>query len=119
MTELEGFFDPHRYEDSTRAPSFDRRPEQRFDRIAFAVRALNQLSPPRTRVAVFPSNRFVVKQGLDLMRGLHARWAMVGIPRDASARSIVLALTRIDGVPRAPYALETTLEAAALAARAN
>ena len=119
MSELPNPFNVYRYEDRTRRDDVERRPDQRFDRLTFALHALDLLSPARTRIAVFVSSRLEVTQGLDLARGPGARWAMVGIPRDASAESIVLALTKIDGLDEKPYSLSITLEAAQATERAN
>ncbi|HEU5072987.1 MAG TPA: hypothetical protein VFU02_02425 [Polyangiaceae bacterium] len=110
---------PYRFEERTRAADYERHPWQRFDRVAFALRALRVLIPRETRIVVFRSNRLQVTQGLDLARGSHARWVMLGIPWDASAESIVLALAQLDGLRQRPYALEATLEAARAAAHGN
>lgn len=88
-------FDPHRYEDRATDRDFARSPELGFDRLAFAMHALRLLRMPRTRVAVFPSHRISVESGRELGAVADARWAMVGIPSDASPRSIVLALSEI------------------------
>ena len=119
MSDLDRTLHTFRYEDPRRSEACERRPEQRFDRLAFALRAVGLLRPHETRVAVFPSSRLVVEEGRDLARGPEARWAMVGIPKDASAKSIVLALTRLERVRRAPYALEATLSAAEAAVSSN
>ena len=103
---------PYRYEERSRASDYERQPRRRFDRVAFALLALRVLMPPNIRIAVFRSNRLQVSQGLDLVRGPGARWVMLGIPSDASAESIVLALTQIEGVGQHPYTLEATLNAA-------
>ncbi len=94
MRQLEPL-DPHHYEYREQVREFERTPEQRFDRVAFAIRALNLLQIPRMRVAVFASRRLHVEWGRQLGSSPDARWAMVGIPSDASARSIVLALSEI------------------------
>ena len=112
MNDLDRTLHTFRYEDPRRADDCERRPDQRFDRLAFALRAVGLLGPERTRVAVFTSSRLVVEEGRDLARGPGARWAMVGIPRDASAQSIVLALTRLESVAGTPYSFEATLRAA-------
>src|SRR5690606_25801010 len=119
MSELANSFNVYRYEDRARLQETERRPDQRFDRLGFALHALDLLRPERTRIAVFTSHRLQVTQGIDLGRGPGARWVMVGIPRDASAESIVLALTKIEGLNDKPYALSITLEAAQLTERAN
>lgn len=110
---------PYRFEARTRASDYERHPWQRFDRVAFALRALRLLIPPDTRIVVFRSSRLQVIQGLDLGRGPNARWVMLGIPWDASAESIVLALAQLDGPRQRPYALAATLKAARTAGRRN
>lgn len=112
-------FNVYRYEERSRARDHERHPWQRFDRVAFALRALRLLIPSDTRIAVFRSNRLQVTQGLDLARGPSARWVMLGIPWDASAESIVLALTELAGVGQHPYSLEATLSWARSAAHGN
>jgi hypothetical protein len=112
MTEFAQALNPYRHEERSRASDYERHPWQRFDRVAFALRALRLLIPRETRIAVFRSNHLHVVQGRDLARGPNARWVMLGIPSDASAESIVLALTQIEGVGQHPYTLEATLDTA-------
>ena len=119
MTEIARGFSPYRYEALARAPDYERQSWQRFDRVAFALRALTLLIPTRTRIAVFRSNTLQVTQGIDLGRGPDARWVMLGIPPDASAESIVLALTKIEGVGQHPYTLEASLLAARITGQGN
>jgi hypothetical protein len=119
VTEFGRGLSPYRYEEHARAPDYERRSWQRFDRFAFALRALQLLIPPRTRIAVFRSNTLQVTQGIDLGRGPDARWVMLGIPADASAESIVLALTKIKGVGQHPYTLEASLRAAHITGHTN
>jgi hypothetical protein len=96
-----------------------RRPEQHFNRLAFALAAARLLDPSQTRIAVFRSNLLQVRQGRDLARGPHARWVMLGIPPDSSAESIVLALTQIDRLDTQPFARESALLAARALVEAN
>lgn len=119
MSDLVPGLNAYRYEERSRATVYERRPWQRFDRVAFALRALRLLIPADTRIAVFRSNRLQVVQGRDLARGPSARWVMLGVPWDASAESIVLALTELNGVGRHPYALEATFSAAESAVRGH
>lgn len=119
MSELTGSLNPYRYEDPSRVGSYQRRPEQRFDRVAFALRALGLLKPTRTRVAVFASHRLEVQQGVDLARGPDARWVMLGVPEDASAESIVLALTKLERGAPERYVLDVMLGEAFVVAPAN
>jgi hypothetical protein len=103
---------PYRYEDRAERHRYDRSSHQRFDRLAFALRAVELLRPASTTVIVFRSQRLHVQQGRDLRRGNGARWAMVGIPSDASAESIALALADIEGVTTGPFVFDLALAAA-------
>jgi hypothetical protein len=69
MNDLDRTLHTFRYEVPRRAEACERRPEQRFDRLAFALEAVGLLRPRQTRVAVFPSSRLVVEEGRDLARG--------------------------------------------------
>src|SRR5690606_28220707 len=115
----EGPFNAYRYEDPARTRADERRPLQRFDRVAFALGALRLLPLAKTRVAVFRSGRLELKQGLDMGRGPDARWVMLGIPGDASAESIALALTELVGPGGLPYGLAAMLALAERAGHAN
>jgi hypothetical protein len=88
-----------------------------FDRIAFALRALEILKPRGMTVAVF-HGRFDLKieRGRDWGGGPNATWAMVRIPPDASREHIILALTELSGLPAAPWLLDTLLSNRALGA---
>ena len=91
-----------------------------FDRIAFALRALEILKPRGMTVAVF-AGRFdlQVERGRDWGRGPDATWAMVRIPPDASRENIVLALAELclnadgsataGGLPTTPWLLDTLM----------
>jgi hypothetical protein len=111
--------DPSHLETIERAEHRGRSSRASFDRLAFALRAIDVLRPPGTDIVVYPSSRLEVQQGRDLRRGNAARWALVGIPRDASAASIALALLEIEGTPQRPITLELVLAAADAAERAN
>jgi hypothetical protein len=81
-----------------------------FDRIAFAMRALNRLNPHRMKVAVYPAvSSLRVESGEDHRRGEGARWAIVGIPPDASREHIAYALVELAGVAGIPYAVQAIL----------
>jgi hypothetical protein len=83
---------------------------ERFDRLAFAMRALALLRPTATRVAVYPRRSAIsVEQGRDLEHGFLSRWAMVGIPPDATREHIVLALAELSPVPAPAYLLDALL----------
>jgi hypothetical protein len=82
---------------------------RQFDRIAFAMRALERLAPRRLTVAVYPSSLSLnVQRGRDLRRE-GAEWAIVGIPPHASRAYIAYALAELAGVESLPYALQLML----------
>jgi hypothetical protein len=89
--------------------------QERFDRIAFALRALEILKPRSMTVAVF-HGRFGLKieRGRDWGGGPDATWAMVSIPADATRENIILALTELSGLPATPWLLDTLLSHRAL-----
>ncbi len=103
---------PYRYEVVTELRRSDRGTSGRFDRLAFALRAVELLGPGATTVVVYRSTRLHVQQGRDLRRGATARWAIVGVPADATAESIALVLTEIHGLSGGPFSLELALTAA-------
>jgi hypothetical protein len=111
--------DSHRYEHRASIRDFERSPEQRFDRVAFAVKVLGLLRIPHIRVALFASRRFVVESGRELGSNPDSRWAMVGIPADASARSIVLALSEIMRPAGEAHRLHVAWAAAEMVERGN
>jgi hypothetical protein len=80
-----------------------------FDRIAFAMRALDILRPKRMRVAVYPTlSSLRVEQGRDL-RPDGVSWALVGIPPHASREHIAYALAELAGVASVPFAVQLLL----------
>ena len=88
--------------------------EERFDRIAFAQRALDLVRPQRTRVAVCEGVfRVHVASGKN-WRGGYERWAVLSVPPKASRRAIALAALEL-AAPSAeppPYALDVLLASA-------
>ncbi|KYF51001.1 hypothetical protein BE08_43700 [Sorangium cellulosum] len=83
-----------------------------FDRIAFAMRALDRLRPRRMTVAVYPALAALrVERGKNLHRGEGGSWAIVGIPPHASREHIAYALAELAGVESVPYAVQTLLAA--------
>jgi len=112
MDDLGLNLNPYRYEIVSQLRQFDRSHEGRFDRIAFALRAVELLRPGATTVIVYRSTRLHVEQGRDLRRGNHSRWAIVGVPVNASAESIALALTEIEGVAAGPFIFDLALSEA-------
>ncbi len=88
-----------------------------FDRIAFAMSALDHVLPRRMTVAVCRGrSRLRVESGRAWGRGEGARWAMVSIPPRASRKAIVLALMGLRGAPEepgpSPYILDVLLSGA-------
>jgi hypothetical protein len=91
---------------------------ERFDRIAFALRALEILKPRGMTVAVFHSRFSLrIERGRDWSGGPEATWAMVAVPPDATRENIVLALTELSGLPVTPWLLDTLLSHRALGER--
>lgn len=85
---------------------FRRTDAERFDRIAFAVRALGVLRPDAT-VAVYPRSLDLrVERGRDLARGPGAEWAIVGIPPNASREYIAFALAELAGLEASPFVVD-------------
>lgn len=83
--------------------------DERFDRGAFALRALGLMRPPRTTVAICEgSTRLRVEHGRRWGHPGEA-WAMLAIPRHASKRAIALAVAELSGAPAA-WALDVLLE---------
>src|SRR5689334_1908140 len=66
---------------------------ERFDRLAFAERAVALVRPPHTRVAICEGSRRVqVTSGRQWGANLDARWVILSVPRDASRRAIARAV---------------------------
>jgi hypothetical protein len=81
-----------------------------FDRIGFAMRALEILKPRDVTVAVYEGrNEVEVERGRAWGRGPKKEWAMVSIPNHASRESIAIALAKLAGVAEVPYVIETLL----------
>jgi len=80
-----------------------------FDRMAFAMRALDRLRPKRMTVAVYSSTTALrIEQSRDLRRE-GASVAIVGIPPHASREHIAYALAELAGVASVPYTVQTLL----------
>src|SRR5260221_10417800 len=90
-----------RYEIFADAACFEYHSRERFDRLAFAMLALERLSPNMT-VAVYERRKFHLDMPLDTQRDADARVAIVGIPAHATREQIVCALLDAIAVPPAP-----------------
>ena len=88
---------------------------ERFDRIAFAERAVARVKPPNLRVAIAEgSARVVVESGRAWGGAEGARWAMLCVPPTASRRAIATAVAALAGPAPAPYLLDALLATSAL-----
>ena len=83
---------------------------ERFDRMAFAERAVSLVKPANMRVAIAPSrSRVVVESGRAWGRPGGATWAMICVPPMASRRAIASAVATLAGPTPEPYALDVLL----------
>jgi hypothetical protein len=80
-----------------------------FDRIAFAMRALDVLRPKRLRVALYRTSSSMQVEVIKDVSREGVRIASVGIPDHASAAHIAYALAEIAGVTSVPYAVQMML----------
>jgi hypothetical protein len=88
---------------------------ERFDRVAFALRAVEAVRPREMTVAVCEGKtRLRVEAGRVWGRGPRDTWAIVSVPPHASREAIALAVSRL-GLAReaGPYALDVLLAQAA------
>ncbi len=84
--------------------------DERFDRIAFAERALSLLKPPRVTVALCKGiARIRVEVGREWSRAPGSRWAILSIPPRASRRAIALAVAGLGSSDAPPYVLDMLL----------
>jgi hypothetical protein len=82
-----------------------------FDRMAFAMRALDILRPRGMKVVLYEGVADIrVEQGRDLARGARASWATVGIPPHATREHIVYELAVLAGVADRPWILSLLLQ---------
>jgi hypothetical protein len=84
---------------------------ERFDRVAFAERAVDAVRPPRMTVAVCKGRKLKVDAGRLWGRGEGETWAIVSVPEAASREAIALAVSRL-GVTAglsSPYAFDVLL----------
>lgn len=84
---------------------------ERFDRIAFAERALALVRPAGTTVAICEGQRHVrVEAGRQWGAAVGQRWAILSVPGNASRRAIASAVLELStsGASR-PWALDVLL----------
>lgn len=83
---------------------------ERFDRVAFALRAIEILKPPNMTVAVY-QGRFElrIERGRRWGGPRGATWAMISVPPDASREDIVFALAELAGTQLTPWLLSVLL----------
>ncbi|HQP33730.1 MAG TPA: hypothetical protein PLI95_01060 [Polyangiaceae bacterium] len=80
---------------------------ERFDRVAFALRAVRLLKPAGMTVAVYEGNFAVrVESGRDLRGGPAATWGMIAVPPHASRGEIALAVARLAGRADEPFVMD-------------
>jgi hypothetical protein len=76
--------------------------EERFDRIAFALRAVEIVRPARMTVAVCEgASGLRIEKGRTWGRDPEQMWAVVRVPPTASRAAIALAVSRL-GLERVP-----------------
>ena len=83
--------------------------DERFDRVAFAMRALAAMQPPGTTVAVREGRRVGIEEGRAWGRGPSERWAVLSVSPHASRRAITLAVASLRGARTGAFALELLL----------
>jgi len=85
---------------------------ERFDRVAFALEAVEAVRPSRMTVAVCEARtKLHVEAGRLWGGGPTQTWAIVRVPPTASRQAIALAVSRL--VAPGPYALDVLLARAA------
>jgi hypothetical protein len=87
-----------------------------FDRVAFALRAVEAVRPARMTVAVCQGKtKLVVETGRQWGGGERDTWAIVSVPPTASREAIALAVSRLGLSPAVapPYGLDVLLAQAA------
>ncbi|HVK70400.1 MAG TPA: hypothetical protein VM694_38370 [Polyangium sp.] len=82
---------------------------EEFDRIDFAMRALDRLRPKRLRIAVYKTVSTVEIETVEDLSREGYRIASVGIPPHASREHIAYALAELAGVASVPYVVRTLL----------
>ena len=86
--------------------------DERFDRVAFAMRLLRLVRPKGMTVVVHESYRGVtVERGRDYGRPGNASWVMLGISPHASREWIALAVAEIASLERTPFIVDLLVRA--------
>jgi hypothetical protein len=88
-----------------RERALDETSDERFDRKAFAMRALDLVRPAGVTVAVCDGARMRVETGRNWRGAPARRWALLAVPPGASRRAIATAVAELTGSPE-PYALD-------------
>lgn len=103
---------PHRFEiedlDRDEAAEIS---DERFDRVRFALEAVDRLRPKRLTIVVVEGPRLRVESGRAWGRAPGSRWAMLAVPKNASRRAIAMAIAALGGVSPDPYTLDLLLRA--------
>ncbi len=83
------------------------RDDSAFDRLAFAMRALDVLKPKNMKVVVYERiDDMHIERGRELRLGPSGSWATVGIPRHASREHIAVSLAELTGRSGVPYLID-------------
>lgn len=106
---LHELLDPAVLLEHEREQAADEVSDEAFDRVAFAVEALERIAPRDVRIAVCEGTKRVrVDSGRRWGAGPNARWAVVSVPKTASRRAIALAVAGLSRAP-GPYVLDVLL----------
>ena len=98
-----------RFEQADQRRRLEHHDPENFDRIAFAMRALDVLRPIRLRIALYRATASMHVEVVNDTSRKGYRIASVGIPDHASAAHIAYALAEIAGVTSVPYAVQMML----------
>ena len=107
-------FDPYRINasDLDREQREDETSDEAFDRIEFALAAIDLLRPQRLTIVVVEGPHLRVESGRAWGRAPGSRWAIIAVPKNASRRAIVLAIAALGNVVPDAYALDLLLRGA-------
>ena len=85
--------------------------DERFDRGAFARRAVDIVEPPRTTVVICEGASHIRVESGRVWGRPRERWALLAIPARASKRAIAVAVAQLADGSRA-YALDVLMDEA-------